>query len=31
MWLPGTRTFSCIAGLPSMVASCGGTTPSDTE
>ena len=30
-WLPATRTFSCSAGSPSMVASCGGTTPSVSE
>jgi hypothetical protein len=23
--------FSCSAGLPSIVASCGGTTPSESE
>ena len=31
VWLPGTRMFSCIAGSPLMVASCGGTTPSPSE
>jgi hypothetical protein len=31
MWLLGTRMFSCKAGSPSTVASCGGTTPSLME